>query len=373
MAKHMASLVKLRILATHIAIVYRNDDWGTPYKNVLAPLLGKFLRSSVIESFGYDLESLSTVVTSVETFIAHKQRPCVIFLGFEEIGNYLDLVKDNATFRRATHFGVGDISFNTEMLTTYFEFLQHVQFEYLYYYGDKSGTDKRYDIIKNFSGNKTLRGGNFSMYTYPYYDAIKCINELCTGSTKATKFKSKLKDYYGVTGYIELENSRRVRGLSKSARYVSNEKEETVMSSVGILDLMEVSGYDTVKANNKYETYEVHFTSEVSFPVSITVLSGCDFIESYTINNVDEYMTLSAMDDITVSYGNSVYVVSSAVGTNTYRSLNGVRVVEGHEEQFINCMVPTNFTLVFSNEKIIGTSYYGGDGAGPSDLDGILA
>jgi branched-chain amino acid transport system substrate-binding protein len=195
--------------------VWRNDLWGNGLKAVVADsFVGK--GGQVDDGIRYDPESLDTsTVSTVTSQLAGivqgyvddanvgADNVAVLFVGFDEILEFLKEASDHAVLSEVRWFG-SDANTKQQLLTddsTASDFSTEVEFTSLQFTASKSAIYERV---------KADLGGDPGIYAYASYDAVWVIGltMLDTQSTDALTIKGKLPEiaetYSGAIGSTRL-------------------------------------------------------------------------------------------------------------------------------------------------------------------------
>jgi branched-chain amino acid transport system substrate-binding protein len=187
--------------------VWRNDVWGNGLKNVVTE---SFVEKggTVLDGIRYEPESpgIPGVIDDLETIVqgqADKDKVAVLFVGFDEILEFLKEASDHAVLSEVRWFG-SDANTKQQLLTNdriASDFSTEVEFTSLQFTASKSAIYERV---------KADLGGDPGIYAYASYDAVWVIGltMLDTQSTDALTIKGKLPEiaetYSGAIGSTRL-------------------------------------------------------------------------------------------------------------------------------------------------------------------------
>jgi branched-chain amino acid transport system substrate-binding protein len=187
--------------------VWRDDVWGNGLKTVVAE---SFVEKggTVLDGIRYEPESpgIPGVIDDLETIVqgqADKDKVAVLFVGFDEILEFLKEASDHAVLSEVRWFG-SDANTKQQLLTNdriASDFSTEVEFTSLQFTASKSAIYERV---------KADLGGDPGIYAYASYDAVWVIGltMLDTQSTDALTIKGKLPEiaetYSGAIGSTRL-------------------------------------------------------------------------------------------------------------------------------------------------------------------------
>ncbi len=342
--------------------MYRNDSWGVSYKNGLTSILNDYLPNSTIVSIQYNPFSdasitEATILEKIE--ILSTSRPCVVFAGLDEITSYIAKVYNDPIYR-VYHFGSDGTAFNLDILSNedHQEFLNTIKLESVFYFGHNSTNNKRHKFLGDFDGDVSSGTSEISMYTYTYYDAMKCIHKNDT----AEEIYSYLENYHGLTGYIEVESGNRREYGTTHSIFVANNKHDVLWRTASSLNTKtQFETLKTSKISNLDESYKLSFTNEYQgFPVTVSMIDAYGLTTTYTITNADE-LTCFIADTITVTSSNKVFLISDSMGVKTLHSINGAIVDRDLSSRrvTINEFIPSGSDITWGSGENPINEYHG--------------
>jgi len=358
MTKILAGLINLRMSnVKEILILYRNDVWGIDYENNLKTTLNSYISSADISSYSYDSnledEYFVTPISNMKQKLLTCSNPCIVYVGFDEITDYLNYINNDDTFK-VKHFGTDGVALERNCLN-YSDLLNEINFECVFYNGE-IWSQKKNDLI---SGLNEYHDSNNdtplypSTYMYTYHDAIKCILKC----ESLTDLYSNIRDFHGLTGntYIRDNYNRRELGSCHAVSILDENNWYTtaICNSAMKYSLSDDVSVEDIKIIDCDQTYKLSFDPEFDeYPVTIKIIDLYGKITKYTVTEYSEnaIFTCPIASYVYVIYGNSSHIISNTLSVDSMHSIHGVI---GERS------IPTNSSIVESGMPLLINKIHG--------------
>jgi len=310
MATHIANLLFIRNKdIENVFIIHRNDQWGNFYSEGIQTNVTSNGFLGTVKDYPYEIASLNNTLDDVNDELDDSS--CIIFIGMDEIINYIDYVKDNEKFK-IKHYGTDGVSFNNVVYENdeYRKFFTDTEFESIFYYGYGEWSDKRKKLAENF---------NTSMYTFTYYDAMDCaVNGI------------KRNNYYGTSGYIEFgENNRRIFGTTNSIGIINTGLSD-IWYRMSIMNTnIKFNDIDMFNIFDVNKTYDITFNEDFTkYPVELSLIDTYGNTTSYNIEEGDVTVKCPISMYSVFNFNDEELIVSSlSKDEGAYASVSGVNYV----------------------------------------------